>query len=82
MKFASRLAQQRAIGRVPHLGMFEEIRCMRRRAPPEQQTSTNDTIKLRTHVRFAFTHHRSQDSMRKLPTDRRRDPRHRLSHKT
>ena len=45
VKRASRLAQQRAIGRVLHEGMLEQIGRMRRPALPEQQTSTNETIK-------------------------------------
>ena len=39
VKRASRLAQQRAIGRVLHQGVLEQIGRMRRHALPEQQTS-------------------------------------------
>ena len=38
VKRASRLAQQRAIGRVLHQRVLEQIGRMRRRALPEQQT--------------------------------------------
>ena len=38
VKRASRLAQQRAIGRVLHQRMLEQIGRMRRHALPEQQT--------------------------------------------
>ena len=39
VKRASRLAQQRAIGRVLHQRMLEQIARMRRHALPEQQAS-------------------------------------------
>ena len=44
MKRTSRLAQQRAISRVLHQRMLEQIACMRRHALPEQQTSRNEAI--------------------------------------
>ena len=69
MKRASRLAQQRAVGRVLHQGVLEQIGRMRRHALPEQQTSRNETVKRRIEFRFWLTHHRSQQRMRELPPD-------------
>ena len=47
MKRAARLAQQRAIGRVLHQRVLEQISCMRRHALPEQQTGRNETVERR-----------------------------------
>ena len=44
MKRASRLAQQRAISRVLHQGMLEQVARMRRHALPEQQTGGHETV--------------------------------------
>ncbi|MGZ5843841.1 MAG: hypothetical protein ACXWJL_02515, partial [Xanthobacteraceae bacterium] len=44
---ASRLAQQRAVGRILHQGMIEQISCTRRHALPEQQTGGLETIQCR-----------------------------------
>ena len=78
VKRASRLAQQRAIGRVLHQGMLEQIGRMRRHALPEQQTSRNETVERRSQLRLRLAHHRSQQGMRELPPDRRPDLRHLL----
>ena len=40
----SSLAQQRAVGRVLHQRVLEQITCMRRYSLPEQQTSRNQTV--------------------------------------
>ena len=73
VKRASRLAQQRAIGRVLHQGMLEQIGRVRRHALPEQQTSRNETVERRLQLRLRLAHHRSQQSMRELSPDRRAD---------
>jgi hypothetical protein len=57
VKRASRLAQQCAISRVLHQAMLEQIGRMRRHAPPEQQTSLNETIKRRTQLCLGCTNH-------------------------
>ena len=44
---ASRLAQQRAVGRVLHQGVLEQVGRMRRHALPEQQTCRNETVERR-----------------------------------
>jgi hypothetical protein len=44
VKRASRLAQQRAICRVLHQGMFEQVPRIRRQTLSEQQTSLNETV--------------------------------------
>ena len=64
VKRASRLAQQRAIGRVLHKGMLEQVGRMRRRALPEKQTSRNETIERRSQLRLRLTRHRIQQGMR------------------
>ena len=78
VKCASRLAQQRAIGRVLHQGMLEQVGRMRRHTLPEQQTSRNETVQRRSEFRPGFAYHRSQEGMRELPPDRRADLRHLL----
>ena len=78
VKRASRLAQQRAIGRVLHQRMLEQIARVRRHALPEQQTSRNETVERRIEFRLRLVHHRSQQGMRKLTPDRRSDLRHLL----
>jgi hypothetical protein len=40
----SSLAQQRAVGRVLHQRVLEQITCMRRYSLPEQQTSRSQTV--------------------------------------
>ena len=78
VKRASRLAQQRAIGRVLHQGMLEQISRVRRHALPEQQTGRNETVERRSQLRLRLAHHRSQQGMGKLPPDRRADLRYLL----
>ena len=45
VKGGARPAQQRAIGRVPHQGMFEQVGRMRWHALTEQQTGRNEMVK-------------------------------------
>ena len=78
VKRASRLAQQRAVGRVLHQRMLEQVGRMRRHALPEQQTSCNETVERRFQLRLRLAHHRSQQGMRELAPDRRPDLRHLL----
>src|SRR5262249_56875111 len=66
MKPASRFAQQRAIGRILHQGMFEQICRMGRDALPEQQASLNETVESRVEFPLRLAHHRSQQFMREL----------------
>ena len=78
VKRASRLAQQRAVGRVLHQRVLEQISRVRRHALPEQQTCRNETVERRLEFRFRLARHRSQQSMRKLSPNRRSDLRHLL----
>ena len=41
---AAGLTQQRAMGRVPHQGMLEQVARMRRHALSEQQTGGHQTV--------------------------------------
>src|SRR5271156_6169223 len=70
---APALAQQCAIGGVLDQRMFEQIARMRRRALAEQQTSGNETVKRRFQLWLWFPRYRSQEGMRKLPSDRGTD---------
>ena len=47
MKSASRLSQQRSIGRVLHKRMLEQICRMRRQALPKQQASLDEAVECR-----------------------------------
>ena len=78
VKRASRLAQQRAVGRVLHQGVLEQIGRVRRHALPEQQTGRNETVERRLKFRLRLAHHRSQQSMRELTPDGCPDLRHLL----
>jgi hypothetical protein len=71
VKRTSRLAQQRAISRVLYQRMIEQIARMRRHALPEQQTCRNETVERRSQLRIWLLHHRGQQGMRKLASDRR-----------
>src|SRR6266567_5947274 len=79
MKRTSRLAQQRAVSRIPYQCMFERICRIRRATLPEQQTSPNETVKRRLQLRLRLAHDRSQQRMGELASDRRPDLRQRLS---
>src|SRR5215831_4010795 len=70
MKFASRLAQQRAIGRVLYKRMLEQIGCLRRNTLSEEQTSGGETIQRRSKLVFRFTNHRSKERMGESPPHR------------
>ena len=54
VKRAPRLAQERAIGRVPHQGMLEQIARVRRRTLPEQKTGLSETIERRRQLRLGL----------------------------
>src|SRR5262249_60428367 len=47
MKRMSRLAQQRAVGRLPYQYMLEKVARGRGATPPEQQTSPHETVQRR-----------------------------------
>src|SRR5262245_60614803 len=79
MERTSRLAQQRAVSRIPHEYMFEKVCRMRRVTPPEQQTSPNETIKRRLQLRLRLARDRSQQGMGELASDRRPDLRQLLA---
>ena len=66
MKRTSRLAQQRAIRRILHQGMFEQIRRMGRDALPEQQAGLDEMVESRVEFCLRLAYHRSQQFMRKL----------------
>src|SRR5262249_56090666 len=71
MKRTSRLAQQRAVSRIPHQYMLERVGRVRRATLPEQQTSRNETIKRRLQLRLRLAHDRSQQGMGELASHRR-----------
>jgi hypothetical protein len=66
MKRTSRLAQQRAIRRILHQGMFEQIHRMGRDALPEQQAGLDEMVESRVEFPLRLAYHRSQQFMRKL----------------
>src|SRR6266516_7122331 len=78
MKRTSRLAQQRAVSRIPYQYMLEKV-CRIRRVPSEQQTSPNETVKRRLQLRLRLAHDRSQQGMGELASDRRPDLRQLLA---
>ena len=78
VKHASRLAQQRAIGRVLHQRMLEQVGRVRRHALAEQQARLNETVERRAQLRLGLPRHRRQQRMRELSPDRRPDLRHLL----
>src|SRR5947199_4399139 len=53
--------------------MLEQIGHMRWHALPEQQTGRDETIHRRSQPRLRLAHHRGEQGMGKLATDRRRD---------
>src|SRR5215471_16956305 len=73
MKRTSRLAQQRAVSRIPYQCMLERVGRVRRATLREQQTSPNETVKRRPQLRLRLTHNRSQQRMGELASDRRPD---------
>src|SRR6516162_7510179 len=73
MKRPSRLAQQRAVSRIPYQYMLEKVGCVRRATLPAQQTSPNETVKRRSQLRLRLAHDRSQQRMGELASDRRPD---------
>src|SRR6516165_2153364 len=71
MKRTSRLAQQRAVSRIPYQYMLEKVGRVPRATPPEQQTSPNETVERRLQLRLRLAHDRSQQRMGELASDRR-----------
>src|SRR5262249_50225446 len=71
MKRTSRLAQQRAVSRIPYQYMLERVGRVRRVTPPEQQTSPNETVQRRLQLRLRLAHDRRQQGMGELASDRR-----------
>ena len=59
MKSATRLSQQRSVGRVLHKRMLEQIRGVWRDALPEQQTSSYKTVERRLEFHLRLSHYRS-----------------------
>ena len=78
VKRTPRLAQQRAIGRVLHQRMLEQIGRVRRRALAEQQTGRNKTVERSFEFRLRLAHYRGQQGMRELPADHGADLRYLL----
>src|SRR5262245_17790581 len=79
MKRMSRLAQQRAVGRIPYQYMLERVARVRRATLPEQQTSPNETVKRRLQLHLRLADDRSQQRMGELASDRRPDLRQLLA---
>ena len=75
---ASWLAQQRAVGRILHEGVLEQIGCVRRHTLPKQQTCRHETVERRLEFRLRLASHRSQQSMRELSPNGRSDLRYLL----
>src|SRR5262249_56653043 len=73
MKRPSRLAQQRAVSRIPYQHMLEKVGRVRRVTPPEQQTSPDETVERRLQLGLWLAHDRSQQRMGELASDRRPD---------
>src|SRR5215475_10271856 len=73
MKRPSRLAQQRAVSRIPYQYMLEKVGRVRRATLPAQQTSPNETVKRRSQLRLRLAHDRNQQRMGELASDRRPD---------
>src|SRR5262245_11947997 len=59
MKRTSRLAQQRAVSRIPYQCMLEKVGRVRRATLPEHQTSLNESAKRRLQLRVRLAHDRS-----------------------
>src|SRR6516164_5238627 len=70
VKRASLVPQQRAIGRVLHERMLEQVGRMRRHALPEKQASGNETVKPRFQLPVRLVYDRSQQGMRELAPNR------------
>jgi hypothetical protein len=60
VKRASRLAQQRAIGRVLHQGMLEQVARLRRHTLQRQQACLNETVDRRSQLRLGLARHQCQ----------------------
>src|SRR5262245_8122940 len=61
---------QRAIGRVLHERMLEQVGRMRRHTLPETQARGNGTVKRRFQVPVRLAYDRSQQGMRELAPNR------------
>src|SRR5258707_8493020 len=73
MKRTSRLAQQRAVSRIPYQCMLERVGHVRRATMSEQQTSPNETVKRRLQLRLRHAHDCSEQGVGELASDRRPD---------
>src|SRR5262249_53560882 len=71
MERASRLTEQRAIGRILHQGMLEQISRMRWHALPGEQARFDETAERQFPLRL--TRNCSQQGMGELPPNRRPD---------
>src|ERR1700748_1700239 len=76
VKRASRLAQERAVSRVLHHGVFEQIRRMRRNALSEQQTRGDETMQRRIEFHFRLSNYRNKQRKRELASAGRPTLRH------
>ena len=67
---APRLAQQGAVSQILQEGVFEEVRRVRRDAPPRQQTGPYEMLERRVQVRFRQVRRQDQQRMRGFTADR------------
>src|SRR6202020_1133037 len=70
MKVSSWLAQQKAIGRVLHEGVFETIGGIGRHPLAEQQPRPNESVELHFQLRLWPASHCSHEFMREFAPDR------------
>src|SRR5262245_36365802 len=73
MKRSPRLAQQRAVSRIPYKYMLEKVGRVRRATLSEHQTSLNESAKRRLQLRLRLARDRSQQRVRELASNRRPD---------
>ena len=69
VKRASRLAQQRAIGRILHQRVLEQIRRVRWRALPKQQACLDKAVERRLEFGLRLAGHSSQQNMREFASN-------------
>src|SRR6516162_10115584 len=71
VKRASRFTQKRAVSRVLHHGVVEQIRRIWRNALSEQQTRGDETMQRRIEFHLWLANYRNKQRMRELPPDGR-----------
>src|SRR5262249_27233653 len=74
----SRLPQQRAVGRVLHKCVLEQITRVRGQTLPEEQTCINEPVERRAEFWLPLVGYRSYQSMRNLSPDHRANLSHLL----